>query len=397
MQETWRWFGPHDPVPLAHVRQAGATGVVTALHHLPNGVAWPLAEIEKRKAEVESAGLRWSVVESLPVSEEIKTRTGHWRDHLDAYRASLANLAASGIRTVCYNFMPVLDWTRTDLAYPMPDGSRALRFDADAFAAFDLFILRRPAAEGEWHADQIDRARVVHAALSEADRALLTRTIIAGLPGAEEHYTLEMFRDALACYRSIDAAILRSHLFDFVRAVAPTAAELGIRLCIHPDDPPFPLLGLPRVVSRAADVEALLAAADVSANGLTFCTGSLGVRPDNDLPAMVRQFASRIHFVHLRSTRRESMRGEGRPSFHEAAHLDGDVDMVRIIRELLAEERRRRERGREDATIPMRPDHGHQMLDDLGKVTNPGYSAIGRLRGLAELRGVALAIERLLP
>jgi mannonate dehydratase len=395
MMETWRWFGPNDPVPLPHVRQAGAAGIVTALHHIPNGTIWPVDEIEKRKSQIQAAGLVWSVVESLPVSEDVKTQTGQWRKHLDAYRQSLVNLAKCGIRTVCYNFMPVLDWTRTDLSAVMTDGSRALRFDADAFAAFDLLILRRSDAEKDWHPDQIRRARGVFEQMSEQARQALTRTIIAGLPGAEEHYTLDMFRNALGRYREITADALASHLNEFVQAVIPTAAEAGVNMCIHPDDPPFPLLGLPRVLSTAADVQRLFSAADVPANGLTFCTGSFGVRPDNDLPAMFRRFGSRIHFVHLRNTLREPMAGNGRPSFHEADHLDGDVDMVAVIRELLREERRRAGAGISNTSIPMRPDHGHQMLDDLSKKTNPGYSAIGRLRGLAELRGVARAVAQL--
>lgn len=395
MRHTWRWFGRDDPIPLAHVRQAGAAGVVTALHHLPVGAVWDVAEIEQRKSLVESAGLEWAVVESLPVSEAIKTQTGPWRQHLEHYRASLRNLAACGVRVACYNFMPVLDWTRTDLAFSLPDGGLALRFDAAAFAAFDLFILRRPDAERDWTADQITQSRRAFDAMDAAARDRLVRTIIAGLPGAEASYTLDQFRDALACYRGIDADTLRRHLADFIRAVGPTAAEAGVRLCIHPDDPPFPLLGLPRVLSTADDVRALFEAFDDRANGLTFCTGSFGVRTDNDLPAMVRAFADRIHFVHLRSTRREP-NPQQFATFHEAPHLDGDVDMVAVISAIVAEERRRAAAGRDDVPIPMRPDHGHQILDDVGKVTNPGYSAIGRLKGLAELRGVERAVSRLM-
>jgi mannonate dehydratase len=394
MKETWRWFGPADPVPLAHIRHAGATGVVTALHHIPNGIAWPVDEIEKRKAQIESAGLEWSVVESLPVSEDIKTQTGRWREHVDAYRLSLKNLAACGIRTVCYNFMPVLDWTRTDLGFLMPDGSRALRFDADAFAAFDLFILRRPDAEQDWHPDQTHRARIVFDRMDEQTRGTLTRTIIAGLPGAEAHYTLEMLRGALDRYRDLTAEGLAANLSAFVQAVIPAAADHAVNLCIHPDDPPFPLMGLPRVMSTADDVQRHFNAADEPVNGITFCTGSFGVRADNDLPAMVRTFGPRIHFAHLRSTRREQMPANGQPSFHEADHLDGDVDMVSVMGEFLQEQRRRRAAGRPDSVIPMRPDHGHQMLDDLSRTNNPGYSAIGRLRGLAELRGVARALTK---
>ena len=393
MREAWRWFGPSDPIPLAHVRQAGATDVVTALHRRPSGSVWPIDEIEERKAIVDAAGLRWSVVESLPVSENIKARSGAWREDVDAYRMSLANLASCGIRTVCYNFMPLLDWTRTDLSFAMPNGSRALRFDADAFAAFDLFILRRANAEQDWHQDQVRRAAELHRVLSDSAKAELTRSIIAGLPGAAEHYSIEMLRDALLCYGDVGVEGLRTNLVEFIRAVAPTAMEHRVNLCIHPDDPPFSLLGLPRIVSVAADVDALFAGCELQANGLTFCTGSFGVRAENHLAAMIERFAQRIHFVHLRNTRREPVVGAGQPSFHEADHLAGDVDMVEVIRALLSEERRRVATGRVDAVIPMRPDHGHQMLDDLNKQTNPGYSAIGRLRGLAELRGIAAAIH----
>ena len=392
MLETWRWFGPDDPVPLAHVRQAGATGVVTALHHLPNGVAWPVEAIERRQAEVRAAGLEWVVVESLPVSEDLKTRSGSWRAHLAAYRESLRTLARRGIRIVCYNFMPVLDWIRTDLAYRLPDGALALRFDATAFAAFDLFLLRRSGAEADWDAPRTEKARAYLRALDEAGRDRLVRTIIAGLPGAEEGYTLAMFRTALDRYRGVGADGLRAALGEFLAAVVPAAEEAGVRLAIHPDDPPRPLLGLPRVVSTAADARRILDRVDAPANGLTLCTGSYGVRPDNDLPAMAREFADRIHFLHLRSTRREAADPE---SFHEAAHLDGDVDMVAVVRAVVAEERRRASFGREDREIPLRPDHGHQILDDVGKAVNPGYSAIGRLKGLAELRGVFRAVEAL--
>jgi mannonate dehydratase len=391
MEQTWRWFGPSDPVPLAHARQAGATGIVTALHHLPNGVVWPVEEIEARKRLIEDAGLTWSVVESIPVSEEIKTGTGHWREHVDAWARSVRNLGRCGIRVVCYNFMPVLDWTRTDLAHPMPDGALALRFDADAFAAFDLFILRRPGAEEDHDAARTARARAAFDAMDEAARDRLTRVVVAGLPGAEESYTLEMFGQALDRYRGLGADGLRERLSAFIQAVAPVAEEAGVRLGIHPDDPPRPILGLPRVVSTAEDCRWLLSRSAAPSHGLTFCTGSFGVRADNDLVAMAREFADRISFVHLRSTRREA----DPESFHEAPHLDGDVDMVAVITELVHEERRRRESGLTQATLPMRPDHGHQILDDVGKRVNPGYSAIGRLKGLGELRGIMRAVERL--
>ena len=392
MEQTWRWFGPRDPVPLQHVRQAGATGVVSALHHLPNGTVWPIAEIEKRKGEIEAAGLAWSVVESIPVSEEIKTRSGDWRAHLDAYAQTIRNLAACDVRTVCFNFMPVIDWTRTDLAYVLPDGSLSLRFDATTFAAFDLFVLKRPGAEADYRPERIEEARAAFAKMDAATVERLTRTIIAGLPGAEESYTVEMLRDALGRYRGVHKDELRGRLGEFLDAVVPAAEESGVRLGIHPDDPPRGLLGLPRIVSTAADARWILERNQSPANGLTFCTGCYGARPDNDLVAMAREFADRIHFLHLRSTRREA----DPETFYEAAHLEGDVDMVGVIGAVIREERRRESSGRADVAIPMRPDHGHQMLDDVGKKVNPGYSAIGRLKGLAELRGVARAVEQLI-
>lgn len=389
MEHTWRWFGPRDPISLADIRQTGATGIVTALHEIPNGEVWPLAAIAERKALIEAAGLTWSVVESIPVHEDIKRGLPGRERYLDNYRQSLRNLAQCGIDVVCYNFMPVLDWTRTQLAHRLPDGGWALRFDQDAFAAFDLCILQREGAEAEYAAEEIERARRHHAGLDDAGREALVRTLIAGLPGAEEGYSVADLRTLLGTYAGIDAARLREHLAVFLQAVVPVAEEVGIRLAVHPDDPPRPLLGLPRVVSTAADAQWLLDAVPSPANGLTFCTGSYGVRADNDLVAMARQFAPRIHFVHLRATRREA----DPRSFHEAHHLDGDVDMVGVIRELVREERRRERAG--GARLPMRPDHGHQLLDDQGRRTNPGYSLIGRLKGLAELRGVEQAVRRL--
>jgi mannonate dehydratase len=391
MEQTWRWFGPRDPVPLQHIRQAGATGIVSALHHLPNGAVWPIAEIEKRKAEIAAAGLTWSVVESVPVSEDIKTRSGDWRTHLQAYAQTIRNLAACDIRTICFNFMPVIDWTRTDLAYRLPDGSLSLRFDATEFAAFDLFILRRPGAEAEYTAERIAQAKAAFDRMDREGQDRLTKTIIAGLPGAEESYTLDMLRAALDRYRGMSKDELRSQVGEFLDAVVPAAEKAGARLGIHPDDPPRSLLGLPRIVSTAEDARWILGRVESPANGLTFCTGCYGARPDNDLVAMAKEFAARIHFLHLRSTRREA----DPETFYEAAHLDGDVDMVGVIKEVVLEERKRTNSGRADATIPMRPDHGHQMLDDIGKRVNPGYSAIGRLKGLAELRGVARAVETL--
>jgi len=390
MEHTWRWFGPNDPMTLADIKQTGATGVVAALHEIPNGEVWPAAAIADRKRLIEASGLSWSVVESVPVHEDIK-RGGPLRDRwIEAYQQSLRNLAASSIDIVCYNFMPILDWTRTDLRYVLPDGGWALRFDQDAFAAFDLFILRRPGAEAEYDGPGTARAQAYYDCLPEAGRELLVRNIIAGLPGSEEAYTLETLREMLATYAHIDASELQSNLGYFLRAVVPVAEEVGIRLAIHPDDPPRPLLGLPRVVSTQADAQWLLDAVPSVANGLTFCAGSFGVRADNDLVAMAKHFAPRIYFAHLRSTERE----ENPLSFHEAGHAAGDVDMVAVIAVLVAEERRRELDG--GPRIPLRPDHGHQLLDDQRRPSNPGYSLIGRLKGLAEVRGIEVAVRRLL-
>lgn len=387
MEQTWRWFGPNDPVSLSDIRQAGATGIVSALHHVPNGAVWPTEEIRKRQQVIEAAGLTWSVVESIPVHEHIK----QGRDDRDAfirnYQDSIRNLADCGIRTVCYNFMPVLDWTRTDLNYRMPDGSEALRFDAVAFAAFDLWLLQRPGALREYS----DRAREVSRsyldALNPDEVDQLIRNIIAGLPGSEESFSLADFREVLEQYSGIDAGRLRDNLIYFLRQVAPAAEACGVSLAIHPDDPPRSVLGLPRVVSTQADIRYIMESVNVAANGLTFCTGSLGVRPDNDLPRIFSAFAHRVNFLHLRSTQREIVSGLSLETFHEANHLEGDVPMVEIIRRVVQEESRR------GAPIPMRPDHGHRMLDDLTKKVNPGYSAIGRLRGLAELRGLEMGIR----
>lgn len=383
MEQTWRWFGPADPVSLADIRQAGATGIVSALHDQPNGTVWPVERILERKAVIEAAGLTWSVVESIPVHEDIKTAAPGWERYAEAWVESMVNLARCGVRIICYNFMPVIDWTRTDLAFELPDGARCLRFDADAFAAFDLFILKREGAEAEYSAQEIDQARAAHAAMSEADVAKLMANIIAGLPGAEESYSLDSFRARLATYAEVDAERLRANLAAFLKIVIPVAEKEGVVLAIHPDDPPRPLFGLPRVVSTAADMKAIAEMVDSPANGFTFCTGSYGVRPDNNLVEMFETHADRVHFLHLRATKREA----DPRSFHEAAHLDGDVDMVAVIKAVLLAERRR------GIELPMRPDHGHQLLDDLRKTSNPGYPAIGRLRGLAELRGVERAIR----
>ena len=392
MKETWRWFGPQDPVSLDHVRQAGATGIVSALHHLYRGEAWPLSEVLKRKAEIEAAGLKWSVVESIPIHNSIKLQSGAFRQFTDAWKDSLAAVARAGVKIVCYNFMPVVDWTRTDLRWRLPSTGYALRFDVTDFAAYDLFILRSDESERDYTDERVAAARLRYDAMSQDRRDELEQTIIAGLPGAEGSYDRAALRNLVSQYKNVSAAELRGHLISFLREVVPVAQELGIRLAIHPDDPPWPLFGLPRVVSTAEDARFILSGVDTAANGLTFCVGSYGARADNDLVAMAKEFAPRIHFVHLRQVMREV---DG--SFYEAEHLGGSSDMVGVISAVLKEEACRRKQDRLDSDIPMRPDHGHLLADDIGRKVNPGYSLVGRLKGLAELRGVVAGLKFAMP
>ncbi len=397
MRQTWRWFGPKDLTSIDDITQAGAAGVVSALHHVPNGVVWTPEEIAKRHSEIATrkdgtaSGLSWDVVESLPVTEDIKKQKGDWRAHIANYKVSMRHLAESGIETICYNFMPVLDWTRTDLRWTVPNGGSCMRFDINDFAAFDIHILKRPGAATDFTNAIADEAARRFEAMSEDDKRQLARNVTMGLPGSTESMSLEDVQDHLDEYGAISREQLRAHFVDFLEEVVPVAEDLGLRLCCHPDDPPFALLGLPRIMSTEADYKYILDAVDSPANGMTLCSGSLGARPDNDLPGMMERFGPKVHFLHLRNVKRDSDDIAG--SFFEAEHLAGDTDMVALIAAILSEERRRKAEGRKDWEIPMRPDHGQDILDDLGRRSQPGYPTIGRMKGLAELRGVMTALD----
>jgi len=391
LEQTFRWYGPPDPVTLAAIRQTGATGIVTALHHIPTGEVWNVEEIEKRKNAVQSAGLSWSVVESVNIHESIKTGDSRREEYAEKYITTLKNLSQSGIKTVCYNFMPVLDWTRTDIDYRLPNGASALRFHAPAWAAFDLYILEREGAYGEFSSSQQEEGKRYLDSLTASEKKTLINNVMAGLPGTKDVLTIDEFKGHLEKYAGIDAVQLKRNLAWFLQTIIPEAEKLGVKMCIHPDDPPFPIFGLPRIVSTESDLLDLIDAAPSPSNGLTFCTGSLGARLDNDLPAMIEKLGKHIHFLHLRNVRREN---DG--SFYEADHLGGSTDMFAVMKTIIKEQKRREEKGRDDIAIPMRPDHGHKLLDDFNYDSFPGYSAIGRLKGLAELRGLEMGIKNML-
>lgn len=387
LEQTWRWYGPNDPISLQEIRQTGATGIVSALHHIPNGEVWTVKEIEKRIAEIEAAGLRWSVVESVPVHEDIKKQSGDYKKYIENYKECIKNLGTCGIETICYNFMPVLDWSRTDLAFDFEDGSNALKFDMEIFVAFDVYILKRINSVNDYPVDLVKRAKLKFDSMTEEEIEKITRNVIAGLPGAEESYTLESFQKVLDGYKEIDAAKLKKHLHEFLSEIIPVAEAAGVRMAIHPDDPPRALLGLPRIVSTLEDAIELTKVVDSVSNGITLCTGSFGAGHFNDLPEMTKVLAPRINFVHLRNVSRDA---EG--NFFENYLFNGDIDIPAVMTALLIEEKKRKESGRKDWQIPMRPDHGNKMLDDLPKKTNPGYSLYGRMKGLAELRGLEQGI-----
>ena len=389
MKKTWRWYGEHDNVSFSDIKQAGVTDIVTSLFHVPYGEVWNKEDILKRKETIEEQGMTWLVTESIPVHEDIKTQTGNYLQYIENYKKSIENLGACGVNIVCYNFMPIMDWTRTDLDYELENGAKTIRFEKSAFAAFDLFILKRENAEKDYSELQISLAKEYFEKRSPEELEILTKALIANLPGTSESYTIDQFQSALNKYKDIDKEKLKKHLFFFLEEIIPVAEKSGVNMCIHPDDPPFSLLGLPRIVSTEKDIEELINAVDSPNNGLTYCTGSLGVRADNNLTQIFTRFASKIHFLHLRSTLRNDL-----GNFHEATHLGGDVNMYEVIQLIVLEQERRKKEGRDDFTIPMRPDHGHQMMDDLNKHYYPGYSCIGRMKGLAELTGLEYGIEK---